>query len=269
MNDGRSLESYVQYVYNELLNLRGESVLVTMRPRLRGKSDAMHEVDVYYEFERAGVRHRVAIECKDHGRPVSKGDVMEFYGKVNDIVGGVSAIVVSRNGYQEGAVTFAKMWNIELLTVKDLPSLGQLLARRLEDNALPDETCVGEPFWTVMEMNDGRNTGTYFCQVYEGRKIVPLFLSKVHAQSVIQQAGLDPQRWAVRGLPRRVLRSFILMMQLMENSGTTVGICFRQPGEPTSPFISLAITRDELAEEYYGEPIPRIEPDASSTRRRG
>ncbi len=261
MNDGKSLESYVQYVYNELLNLRGEGVLVTMRPRLRGKSGAMHEVDVYYEFERAGVRHRVAIECKDHGRPVSKGDVSEFYGKVNDI-GGVSAIVVSRNGYQEGAVTFAKMWDIELLKVKDLPSLGQLLARRIAENALPDETCVGEPFWAVMEMHDDRNTGSYFCNVDKGRKVIPLFFSKVHAQSVIKQAGLDPRRWAVRGMPRRVLHSFILMMQLMENSGTKVGLCFRQPGEPTAPFISVIITRDELAEEYYGEPIPRIESKA-------
>lgn len=34
MKDGKSLESYVQYVYNMLLNLRGEGVLVTMRPRL-------------------------------------------------------------------------------------------------------------------------------------------------------------------------------------------------------------------------------------------
>jgi hypothetical protein len=261
MNDGKSLESYVQYVYNTLLNLRDEGVLVTMRPRLRGKSGAMHEVDVYYEFERAGVRHRVAIECKDHARPVSKGDVSEFYGKVNDI-GGISAIVVSRNGYQEGAVDFAKMWNIELMTVEGLPSMGKLLGKRLEAAALPDEKGVGEPFWTIMEMRDGQNTGSYFCNVDGGRKTVPLFLSKTHALMATQQAQLDPAKWAVRGLPRHVLRSFILMMQLMERSGTEVVICLREPGNPAAPFVSVMITREELANEYYGEPIPRITPGA-------
>ncbi len=72
-NNGNSLESYVQYVYQSLLNMRNEGVVVSKNAKLRGKSGAMHEIDVFYEFVRAGIRHRVAVECKDLSRPVEKG----------------------------------------------------------------------------------------------------------------------------------------------------------------------------------------------------
>lgn len=258
-NDGNSLESYVQYVYQSLLNLRDEGVMVSKRTKLRGKSGAMHEVDVFYEFVRAGIRHRVAVECKDLSRPVTKGDITEFHGKVQDI-GGISALVVSRSGYQEGARLFAKHWDILLLGSDELPAINTLLASRLEAVALPDEACIGEPFWTIMELRNGKVTGSYFCHLTNGgAKRIPLTFSKPHAQQVFAQARLNPEEWGIRGMPRRVLRAFILMMELMERQGGGAVLCVKGPGEtPNSPFIGMPITREELALEYYGEAIPRI-----------
>lgn len=258
-NDGNSLESYVQYVYQSLLNLRDEGVVVSKKAKLRGKSGAMHEVDVFYEFLRAGVRHRVAVECKDLSRPVEKGDITEFHGKVQDI-GGISALVVSRNGYQEGARLYAKHWDVLLLNSDELPTLNLLLAARLEAVALPDESYVGEPFWTIMEIQNGKVTGSYFCHSTEdGTKRIPLVFSKQHARQMFEQAGLNSTEWAIRGLPRQVLRAFILMMELMERQKGGAMLCMRRPGEPPdSPFLGVPITRDELALEYYGEAIPRI-----------
>lgn len=261
-NDGNSLESYVQHVYQSLLNLRDEGVLVSKKAKLRGKSGAMHEVDVFYEFVRAGIRHRVAVECKDLSRPVEKGDITEFHGKVQDI-GGINALVVSRSGYQKGARLYAKHWDILLLDSGELPTLNILLASRLEAVALPDETYVGEPFWTIMELRDGRVTGSYFCHVTEdGSRRIPLTFSKPHAQQIFTQAGLNPTEWGVRGMPRHVLRAFILMMELMELMERQKGgamLCMKHPGEtPDTPFLGVPIARDELELEYYGEKIPRV-----------
>lgn len=59
--------------------------------------------------------------------------------------------MVSRLGYQKLAREIAEDNDVLLLTKDDLPKLNELLAERLKTVALPDETTVGEPFWTIME----------------------------------------------------------------------------------------------------------------------
>ncbi|MGE4668613.1 restriction endonuclease [Yersinia enterocolitica] len=105
------LESYMQYVYSCLLNLQNEGVVVSRRAILKGKS-TNHEIDVFYQFERAGVIHKVAIECKYLSRPVEKKDVMVFRGRLEDI-GNIQGIMVSKLGYQKGAYEYAKHYDIK------------------------------------------------------------------------------------------------------------------------------------------------------------
>ena len=81
-NRGQTLESWIHYVYDMLLNLRNDGVSVQRDVKLVGRSKVLHQIDVYYEFSRAGLKHRVAIECKDHNRPITKGDIQEFHGKL-------------------------------------------------------------------------------------------------------------------------------------------------------------------------------------------
>lgn len=85
MKAGASLEKDVQQIYTYLLNMRDEGVVVGNPVFMTGKSGVQHEVDVYYEFSRTGIRHRVAIECKDWATPVSKGQIQEFESKLRDI----------------------------------------------------------------------------------------------------------------------------------------------------------------------------------------
>ncbi len=68
MNDGVALEKLVQRVYTYLLNMKDEGVVVAQNVQLKDKFGRSHQIDVYYDFERAGVLHRVAIECKDRNR---------------------------------------------------------------------------------------------------------------------------------------------------------------------------------------------------------
>lgn len=243
-----------------LLNLKDEGVLVTKGAQLRGRSGVFHQIDVYYEFERAGIRHKVAIECKATKRAIELGDVRNFSSTLQDI-GNVNGIMVSRNGFQEGASDFAGHNGIELLTDESLPTIPLLFGKRLEAVALPDETYVGEPFWTIMELRDNRVTGSYFAysDPSTGQRQVPLTYCKVHAERALLEAGLSPKEWTVRGLPRHSLRGFIIMLDLFEMHGNGAVILYLPPGsKEDADFIGMNISREDLIKEYYGAAVPRL-----------
>jgi hypothetical protein len=207
MNDGRTLESYVQYVYSFLLNRSGgKHVDVELRKRFVGRSGAQPEIDVYYEFERAGVLHRIAFECKDLSRPAAYKDVNEFRSRLQDIAEPIIPIMVSRQGYQDGAEKVARHWGIQLLTVgQSLTSLPQLAALMIEDACLPGADVTGEPFWTLMTIREGRPVGEYCgIQALGGHNVIPLFFSKHHAEEYLERLG-QPRDLAVRGLSQRAL----------------------------------------------------------------
>lgn len=186
MNTGKEFEEYVHQVYEMLLNMKDDGVIVSRDVRIKGKSGAFEQIDVYYEFIQAGVKHRVAIECKEWSRKVDKGRIYEFIGKIQNI-GNVNGVFIS-NGYQEGAYLAAKQNDILLLKIEDLPSLPYLIGERLATVALPDETYFGELFWTIMELRDGKVTGSYLSIVPQGtdKDCIPLMFSKYHAELVME-----------------------------------------------------------------------------------
>lgn len=258
MNSGKELEEYVQRVYTFLLNMRDEGVAVERDIHLTGKSGAKHQVDVFYEFKRAGVSHRVIIECKDHSRPIDKDRVQSFIIKIQEI-GGVSGIMVSQSGYQKGAKEVAKQYDIILLTTNDLPPMPHLLGERIGNVALPDETYRGEPFWVIMEHQNGKVTGSYFGSENNGRTFIPLFFSKYHAAMNFEDNSLDKGRWCVRGLPKHAFRSFLIFLELFEHRGIEAMICFRPPGDTSkTEYVGLVTNRELLIKEYYGEDLPLV-----------
>ena len=89
MNSGKEFENYVKSIYSILLNLKDEGIVVSSGAStfLKGLSGENYQIDVYYEFERAGVRHRVIIECKDWKHPVKREQVNTLESKVRDIPG--------------------------------------------------------------------------------------------------------------------------------------------------------------------------------------
>lgn len=262
MKPGSSLEKDVQRVYSYLLNMRDEGIVVANTVFMTGKSGAQHEIDVYYEFLRAGIRHRVAIECKDWTKPVSKGQIQEFESKLRDI-GNITGVIISRNGYQSGADIFAKHCDILLLMFDDLPAFNIMMAERLKLVALPDENYIGEPFWIIMEIHEGKATGTHFGQKdpLSGKGTIPLTFSKVHAERLFREAKLDKNKWAIRGLPRYAFRAFLITLELYEKRmNAEAMICFLPPGAPQdAQFIGIRVSREDLIRDYYGEPIPSIE----------
>lgn len=258
MNPGQELEEYVQSTYRFLLNMKDEDVTVERNIFIPGKSGAKHQIDVFYQFKSADITHRVAIECKDHSRPIEKGRVSEFALKIQDI-GGLSGIMVSQSGYQSGAELIANQFDIILKTTKDLPPTPQLMAERLQTVALPNETYKGEPFWAIMEHRNGRVTGSYFGNHDKGRMFIPLFLSKYHAQMNLNENILDKDKWCVRGLPRYAFKSFLVLLELFEKRGIEPIILFRPPGDASEiGYAGFVTSRDLLVKEYYCEELPRV-----------
>lgn len=210
INTPSDLESYVQYVYSTLLNLKDDGVVVSRRAIMFGRSGVQHEIDVFYQFTRAGVTHKVAFECKFTSRPTEKADVMEFHSKIVDI-GNVQAVFVSKAGYQRGAIEYAKHYDIKLLKLDDLPTLNVLLANRITAIALPSADCIGEPFWVLMEVAKGELTGTYYAMPGKPNgksKVIPLFFSKKDARELLQSLG-NKDQFVVRGVPQHMLRFMI------------------------------------------------------------
>lgn len=130
MKAGERLESYVQYVYSTLLSLNDyEESIVSTNVTIKGKSGATNEFDVFYQFMHLNIECKVAIECKDWKKAVSVGQVRDFSAKIEDVgMGQFLGVMVSKNGYQDGTITFAKSKGITLLTEKELPNMPQLIA---------------------------------------------------------------------------------------------------------------------------------------------
>ena len=112
-------------VYNGL-----ESSSVQHNIKLKGKSGLEHQVDVYWEYEKYGVEHRVAIECKNYSYGVSIGKVRDFYGVISDL-GNVKGIMVTTVGYQKGAKQFADFYGISLKELRS-PRDGETIIGELD-----------------------------------------------------------------------------------------------------------------------------------------
>lgn len=107
-------EKLIQEIYQSIINQSGvNTVEVKHNVKIVGRSGAEHQIDVYWEYELAGVRFRTLIECKNWKNHIEIGNVRNFFGVLTDI-GNVQGIMVTKTGYQSGALRFAKYYGIKL-----------------------------------------------------------------------------------------------------------------------------------------------------------
>ena len=95
--------------------------------------------------------------------------------------------MISTSGYQSGAIDYAKRHGIILMEKSDLPTFNQIIAGKFQKIFLPNEKAIGEPFWTLMEIENGEVTGTYCNLRGEG---VPLLISKKTAEELLARLPL-------------------------------------------------------------------------------
>lgn len=118
MNPNTEFEHFTQRVFQKI---DGNDVLKPSRVqhnvKLKGKSGCEHQIDVYWEYEKDGISHRVAIECKNYKTHVPIGKVRDFFGVLHDL-DIVHGIMVSSKGFQEGAIKFADFYGISLKNLR-------------------------------------------------------------------------------------------------------------------------------------------------------
>ncbi|MBE0379660.1 restriction endonuclease [Pseudoalteromonas prydzensis] len=210
MKKGTEFEDYIHFVYSTLLNLRGEKIRVSKRTTFQVPPDESYEIDIFYEFENVGVKHRVAIECKDWKNPVDQGKVLEFHQKIKNIGEDIVGVFVSRTGYQSGAIKVAKRHGILTLTADDVPTIFDVLSRHITTSFIPEDHCTGEPFWYIAELKEpnGQPTGTLYAFPKGSPIDLPLFISKKHAEAVHRSLP-DKQYFKVYGLAQHKLRGLL------------------------------------------------------------
>lgn len=103
-------------------------------------ADGQYRIDVTVRFDQLGAQFLVLVECKDHSRPVEREDVQVLADKVR-AAGAQKGMLFSTNGFQRGAVEYARNHGIALVRVIE----GALT---YETRALPvDGQRPGPPPW--------------------------------------------------------------------------------------------------------------------------
>ncbi|MBO7415183.1 MAG: restriction endonuclease [Bacteroidaceae bacterium] len=114
MNTNTEYEKFTRELCERLALYKGLlSSSVQHNVKLRGKSGLNHQIDVYWEYNKDGIVHRVAIECKNYNQKIPIGRVRDFFGVLYD-VGNIKGIMACKEGYQDGAKKFADFYGISL-----------------------------------------------------------------------------------------------------------------------------------------------------------
>jgi hypothetical protein len=120
--------------------------------------------------------------------------------------------MVSAKGYQSGAKKYADNNGIIVLTMDELPGVGSLLAMRLENIMCPTKDNVGEPFWSICEIDeDGVANGNLYNETINGQYGALLFFSKKLCDEFLSCKSISVQaKYGVFGLTQVNLRGFIM-----------------------------------------------------------
>jgi hypothetical protein len=245
---GKLLEDYVEFVYQILLKLEAngndEPVLVSRNVKFF-KNDIVNEFDVYYEFKKAGVIHRVAIECKNHDEPINISHIRNFSFKLNEFHN-ITGVFVSQTGYQTGAKALAKEKGILALTTEELPELNQVIGLTLKNIYLPNEYVKGEPFYLLMEEINNELTG--YCEIThlgDGPGAIVLFLSRSMGERYISMYNV--KNHAVRGLKQE---AFDIYIRCAINEGAKFQI-ITYLGHNKEDNLSFYLEPEDLRKQYF------------------
>lgn len=113
---GEEYEILVKEVYEILNSVDGlDDVKIQHNIKLQGKSRE-RQIDVYWQFAKAGIPFRVVVECKDYKRPVEAEKIEAFRTALEDLNNPIG-IFASKHGFQKGAVDIAKQYGIKLMVI--------------------------------------------------------------------------------------------------------------------------------------------------------
>lgn len=117
-NNGKDLERLVEIINRASQTIPSSSVERDVK--LIDKQGGISQIDVLISVNANGYTFKVAIECKDKGRPVEKDQILAFASKCDMIDGISKKVFVASGGYQKGARNAANHYGIELFDINDI-----------------------------------------------------------------------------------------------------------------------------------------------------
>ncbi len=112
--DGKQFEGLVTELLRDLGRGLADFKLETQE--LIVGSDGRYRIDITARFSALGLEFLVLVECKDHARPVEREDVQVLADKKRS-AGAQKGVLYSTNGFQRGAIEYARQHRIALVRV--------------------------------------------------------------------------------------------------------------------------------------------------------
>lgn len=114
---GKEFELIVKdLLQKEVSKSFNEPVLIEHLKTYKTRGGYYYQIDLSYKFRLHGIEYLTIIECKYWNQNVSRDTLNTIHSKLFDLKAH-KAIVVSRKGFQKGAIAFAKDHKIALLRV--------------------------------------------------------------------------------------------------------------------------------------------------------
>ena len=141
-NKNTEYEQFTRKVFAGLSSQkRVKTIKLQHNVKLLGNSGTRHQIDVYWEYEKDGQLHKVAIECKNYSKNVPIGKVRDFYGVIDDI-DDLQGIMITRKGFQDGAKKYASSKNIHLKELRAPIGEESLAGRIITDFHISMRRCL-------------------------------------------------------------------------------------------------------------------------------
>lgn len=141
MNASTEYELFTREVYRQLSAHHNTFFTKAQHNiKLKGRSGCEHQIDVYLEYVKDDILHRVAIECKNYNKAVPKEKVSAFYGIISDL-DNVKGIMVSKKGFQKGAKQFAEHYGISLRELRS-PNEGETIIGNIDLRLYVEKTSM-------------------------------------------------------------------------------------------------------------------------------
>lgn len=141
-NKNTEYELFTRKVFAGLFSQkRVKTIKLQHNVKLLGNSGTRHQIDVYWEYEKDGQLHKVAIECKNYSKNVPIGKVRDFYGVIDDI-DDLQGIMITRKGFQDGAKKYAASKNIHLKELRAPIGKESLAGRVITDFHISMRRCL-------------------------------------------------------------------------------------------------------------------------------
>lgn len=118
MKKGKLFESFVSMIQESYRD--NPNTVILKNHKLKNTSDEDREFDIVIKSSVNGYEMTIVVECKDYSRKVEAEKIEAFHAKCARVPGISKMVFVSKNGFQSGAKSAAKAFNIEIFEFGEL-----------------------------------------------------------------------------------------------------------------------------------------------------